>query len=261
VNNMSAGFAELYAAALAVPLSGWSFDSLGDRLVLGPKPWEYHAVVRDAARGARVVVDLGTGGGEFWSSLELPNDVQVATECWAPNVAVAAACLRPRGVHVLTHPSAPDNLDWAGVGGDLPFRASSIDLLHSRHESYAPPEVARVLARDGRFVTQQVGSDPVGELADALGAARTASGWTFSFAVRQLEAAGLRIVDGAEALQAVTYADVGAVVQYARMVPWAFPGFDVHRDVDRLEALHERMQRDGGFTTKYAKFWLRAEHA
>jgi hypothetical protein len=256
-------FEALYAGALAVPLSCWSFDSLGDRLALGPKPWQYHAIVRAAARGARVVVDLGTGGGEFWSSLALANELQVATECWAPNVPVAAARLGPRCVPVLTHAPAPDNLDWdeRRGGGELPFRSASIDVLHSRHESYAPPEIARTLSVDGCFVTQQVGSDPVGELADALGAARTASGWTLAFATRQLAAAGLAVVDGAEALQAVTYADIGAVATYARMVPWAFPGFDVHRDVDRLEALHERIQRDGGFTTHYAKFWLHAVHA
>jgi hypothetical protein len=258
-----ASFDDLYAAALDVPLSGWSFDSLGDRLTLGPKPWQYHDVVRDAARGARVVVDLGTGGGEFWSALALDNEVQIATECWVPNVAVAAARLGPLGVHVLTHASAPDNLEWDEHrgGGELPFRSGSVEVVHSRHESYAPPEVARVLSPRGCFVTQQVGSDPIGELADVLGAARTASGWTLEFATRQLAAAGLAVVDGAAALQVVRYADVGAVVQYARMVPWAFPGFDLHRHVDRLRALHERMQREDGFTTSYAKFWLRAVHA
>lgn len=57
----------------------------------------------------------------------------------------------------------------------------------------------------------------------------------------------------------MTFADVGAVVYYARLVPWAFPRFDPVADEARLRALHAQMVRDGGLETSYERFWLRAE--
>lgn len=254
-------FDERYDAAMAESFAGWDFDRFGDRLRVQRPPWDYPALVRDAARDARVCVDLGTGGGEFWSALALDNQLQIATECWPPNVSVAAACLAPRGVYIVTHSPALDNVEWsaAAAGGELPLRGGSVDLVHSRHEAYAPDEVARVLSEAGRFVTQQVGEDPLGALADVLGGPRTATGWNVELATEQLEAVGLRVVAREQGRTRVVFADVGVVIGYARMVPWAFPGFDPARDVDRLRALHERMEHDGGFETAYQCFWLRAE--
>ncbi len=254
-------FDDVYAAAMAVPTSGWDFTVLAGRWEQGPKPWAYREIVRRAARDKRVVVDLGTGGGEWWSSLALDNEVQVATECWRPNLAVAAARLRPRGVHVLTHPPAPDNVEWrAGTTeGALPLRDRSVGLLHSRHESYSPAEVARVLAPGGCFVTQQVGAEPYGELADAVGAQRVGRGWTLDFATEQLAAAGVGLVDGAQARVPITVRDIGVVVHLARMDPALFPGFEPSRDVEPLRALHDVITRDGAFVTHWNRFWLRAE--
>ena len=69
----------------------------------------------------------------------------VATEPWSPNVSVAATQLRAVSARVVQASSR-----------DLPFRNESFDLVLNRHEELHPMEIARVLARGGCVLTQQV---------------------------------------------------------------------------------------------------------
>ena len=107
---------------------GWSFDV--NMVNLGPPaPWDYDERALSLLSGARVVVDMGTGGGERFSRLcDGYRGTAVATEGWPPNVPVAAARLAPMGVQVV-HAS----------GLRLPLADGSIDLVLNRHEELDPP--------------------------------------------------------------------------------------------------------------------------
>ena len=53
---------------------------------------------------------MGTGGGERLSRLPCRPALTVATEAWAPNVAVAARRLAALGIPVVHDEGAPDNV-------------------------------------------------------------------------------------------------------------------------------------------------------
>lgn len=252
----------LLAEAASRPLGGWDFSWLGDRMaVTSALPWDYTELVGQCCRDSPDLLDLGTGGGEWLSGLAYRPPRTVATECWPPNVPVAARRLRPLGVPVIWAPGAPDNVDQSPGErrGTLPFRTGALRLVVNRHESYLPAEIARVLAGDGRFLTQQVGTGHRAQLCRMLGLPAPASRpWDLDTAVAQLRSAGLEITGSGTDHQVVAFTDAGALAWYLRAVPWDVPGFDIGRHRPALAALQERIERDGPLRIELPHFWVEA---
>jgi SAM-dependent methyltransferase len=143
----------------------------------------------------------------------------------------------------------------------LPFADHSFDLVLARRSAFSPHEVARILEPGGRLLTTQAHTEWRGEtLADALGASPPewtipGLGWPVGHTLFE---AGFHIDQWLEASTRVTYRDIGAVVYTLLHVPWTAPTFHLDRDRARLYALHQRMQREGGFTTTSFGFLVEA---
>jgi SAM-dependent methyltransferase len=185
----------------------------------------------------------------------------VATEGWMPNVPVADANLRPRGIHLVAVEGAPDNAvqRFTDVEGRLPFGSAVFDVVIDRHEAFRATEVARILEPGGRFLTQQVGSRNEMELNEALGGeVMPCLSPTLEEYVAQLERAGLEVVDAREAFPAKRYFDVGAVVALLLMVPWQYEGFDLGAHRDRLFSIHRTIAERGAFIVHHHRFLLEA---
>lgn len=215
---------------------GWDFSHIRDRIVTAPLPWSYHSLILPHLRSAQSMLDMGTGGGEFLSSLQpLPADT-CATEGYPPNVPVARARLEPLGVEVAE----------VGDDGVLPYVAGRFDLVINRHEFYLPAEVLRVLKPGGRFITQQVGDQNDLELNRLLGAPPPESlTWHFEDEVGDLASAGFTIEKQAEAFPVTRIYDVGAIVYHLKAIPWEVPDFSVEQYRDRLLDLHRRISEQG----------------
>jgi SAM-dependent methyltransferase len=246
---------ELLAEAEATAFQGWDFSQLGDRLVLEPPHWDFAEIAANAAARATTMLDMGTGGGEWLSSLSSRARVTVATESWQTNVAVAAARLRILGVPVVYTEGAPDNHRQSpgDPAGRLPFRTEAFDLVTNRHESFRADEVARVLHPDGIFLTQQAhsGSEQFHQL---LGSELPGPHeFELDLAVAQLRDAGLRIDEADEGVATTVFDDIGALAWYLRSVPWAVPGFTVSAYRQALLRLH-----DGPIRVDSRRFWLQA---
>lgn len=237
-----ADFDELVTEAMTVPFSGWDFSWLDRRSWTGPLPWDYSGRVSALARGARTMLDMGTGGGEALSLLPARADRTVATEAWPPNVPVAGRRLLPLGIPVIQDEGARDNMDQDGSddGGRLPFRDGSMDLICNRHEAFLAAEVSRALAPAGTFVTQQVDYHENDDLARMLGfeTPEQPDSW-IGLARRQLTDAGLVIEEAARAEQRVRFDDIAAVVFYLKAISWSIPGYSLTEHRDRLRALHD----------------------
>jgi len=246
---------QLLEEAEVTDFCGWDFTTLGTRLVTEPPPWAFDEIVADCASNATTMLDMGTGGGEWLSSLRSRALVTVATESWPPNVGLAAAKLRTLGVPVVQDEGATDNLHQGRKDprGRLAFRAESFDLVTNRHESFVASEVARVLRREGIFVTQQAhsGSQQFHEL---LGAQPPhVEEFQMGMALEQLSAAGLTVDEAAEGHATTVFADIGALAWYLRSVPWAVPGFSVSAYREALVGLHGDPIR-----VEAKRFWVRA---
>ena len=244
--------------AEARPVEGWDFGWLGERIRIGPLPWSFDDIVIAHARRSLDLLDLDTGGGEWLARLPIRPPRTVATESWPPNVAVATARLEPLGISLVQVDAAPDNVEQSAneTRGRLPFASESFALISNRHAAFVAPEVARVLAPTGVFLTEQVGGD-YGEFYDALSIPRPSgrgSEWTSRRATAQLERAGLHVVEAGEAQEATTFADVGAFAWYLKAIPWVVDGFSIAAQRTRLEQLQAEMP----LTVRQPAFWLRA---
>ncbi|MGA8115215.1 MAG: class I SAM-dependent methyltransferase [Actinocatenispora sp.] len=254
------------AEGMAADVTGWNLDRFGDRMTTTSPPWDYRELVDGAVSAAPgSLLDMGTGGGEWladWlsSRRDAPCSRVVATESWPANVPVAAGRLAPLGVTVLRTDGALDNVDQgpSDRSGLLPFQAGSFDVVINRHESYRAREIRRILRPGGLFVTQQVvaGEEDLHRLLDLP--VPQECRWTLRYAVDQAAEGGLTVLDAGVGTDLTTYHDVAPLVWYLRQVPWAVPGFDPKRDVERLRAVQERIDRFGPVPVRRSYFWLRA---
>lgn len=245
-------FEQLVTQALAQDFSGWDFSWLDDGRWFEADPaWDYGQIVQDKLAHIDSLLDMGTGGGEFLSSLSDLPLVTYATEGYPPNVAVARARLEPLGVKVV---AVDDHRA-------LPLADESIELVINRHEYFWGPEVHRILKRGGIFLTQQVGPLECIALNEFLGAPvePDAYEWELADEVDEIRRAGFEIVRSEEALLDSIFYDIGAVVFFLRVIEWQIPGFSVPRYRERLYAMHELIEAEGAFHAKAHRYLVEAK--
>ena len=233
---------------------GWNFSHITatGRMVDGPLTWGYVSKLLMNMRHAQSLLDMGTGGGEFLSSLRPLPAHTCATEGYAPNVPIARQRLEPLGVNVYAFQNESD---------PLPFANNEFDLVINRHESYSPGEVLRVLKPEGRFITQQVGGTHGTNLRTILGVQEEYpyAHWTLAYAIDELEREGWSIVEQKEDFPVTRFFDVGAIVYYLKAIPWEVPNFSIEQYFERLQVLHTMIQANGFFDMRTHYFLIVAE--
>ena len=232
-------FASLIAEARSVDVTGWDFSWFDGRAREQRPSWGYAGLLSAGMGAARAALELQTGGGEVLAGIAVPPPILLATESWAPNVALARRRLAPLGVTVV---QADDD-------APIPVLAGSVDLIASRHPtSQDYDEVQRVLRPGGRYLSQQVGAGSNRELYEYLmGPQPHPAGTQVARTRSALSAAGLdaqRIEH--EALR-VEFDDIAAVVVFLRKVLWTVPAFTIERYHDRLFDLHRQIMAAGPF--------------
>ncbi|HEV2309217.1 MAG TPA: methyltransferase domain-containing protein [Acidimicrobiia bacterium] len=247
---MAADFDALVAEGAAVPVDGWDFSWFDGRATEERPAWGYARQLAARLGAARAALDIQTGGGEVLVESPIVPPLLVATESFAPNVAVARRTLGVIGA----------SLVLAGDDAGLPFRTGSFDLVASRHPTVTVwEEVARVLQPKGVYFSQQVGAGTLRELTDfMMGAQPVSDARSVPRAVAAAERAGLEVVDVRQASLRTVFFDVAAVTHFLRKVPWIVPDFTVERYRDRLAALHASIQRHGNFVAHAQRFLIEA---
>ncbi|MGR7945488.1 class I SAM-dependent methyltransferase [Paenibacillus sp. M.A.Huq-81] len=232
---------------------GWDFSLISSRMKEASVPWDYRESVLNYMSGeSTVMLDMGTGGGEFLLSLNPPRGRTYATESYVPNAELCRNLLPSHGI------------EFRQVFGDeqLPFENDFFDLVINRHESFCAEEVARILKPGGLFVTQQVGGANNRELSKFVldgGGTLTDSDFHLQRTAGQLVQAGMTIVEGKEAYPLLTFSDVEAFVYFAKVIEWEFPGFSVETCYSRLCLLQEQIERQGCFHSVEHRFFIIAQ--
>ncbi|WP_030576319.1 methyltransferase domain-containing protein [Streptomyces globisporus] len=242
-------FEALVAEADAVSVDGWDFSWLDGRATEERPSWGYARAMADRLGRAHAALDLQTGGGEVLASApKLPP----VTEAWPPNVARATALLHPLGAVVVADEDEPP----------LPFGDAAFDLVVSRHPVTTWwEEIARVLAPGGTYFSQQVGPASVFELVEYfLGPQppEVRRGRHPEDARAAATAAGLEVVDLRSETLRTEFRDIGAVVYFLRKVIWMVPGFTVEEYRPQLAALHRKIETEGPFLARTARFLIEA---
>ena len=200
------------------------------------------------------VVDMGTGGGERLLKLKehWPEKV-VATEEYPPNVQLATERLAPLGVAV--------KVVSLNTYDAMPFADGEFDLAVNRHSAFNFGEVARILAPNGTFFTQQVHGLWAQDLLAAFDAEPRWPEHILANSSPRLEAAGLEIVDAQEWSGELTFSDVGAIVYLLKAVPWLVPGFTVETHIEHLLRLESRLLKGEKLVFEARKYLIEARKA
>ncbi|RSS78293.1 class I SAM-dependent methyltransferase [Streptomyces sp. WAC06614] len=251
---MTATFDHLVAEAESVSVDGWDFSWLDGRASEQRPSWGYQKLMGTKLAGVRSALDIQTGGGEVLAGAVGAGGppLMAATESWPPNVDRATRLLHPLGVVVVADPDEPP----------LPFGDAAFDLVTSRHPvTIWWEEIARVLRPGGTYLSQQVGPASVFELVEyflgpqpeEVRRARHPDD-----AAADAARAGLEVVELRSERLRTEFYDIGAVIYFLRKVIWMVPGFTVAGYRDRLQELHERIEKDGPFVAHTARFLVEA---
>jgi SAM-dependent methyltransferase len=247
-------FEELVAEGAAEPVEGWDFSWFEGRATEERPAWGYSGLVSERLPGASAVLDIQTGGGEVLAGAlstcsGLPATV-AATESWPPNAVLARRALAPfRGAVVR-----------ADDAGGLPFATGTFDLVVSRHPTVAVwPEISRVLAPGGTYLSQHVGHGTNRELTDfMMGPQPVDPGRSPQRAATEAAAAGLQVSDLREQALRVEFFDVGAVIYFLRKVLWTVPGFTVEGYAEPIARMHAHIGEHGSFVCRSRRFLIEA---
>jgi len=233
-------------------IHGWDFSHIEGRYMEEEAlPWDYRRTILRYLRPEMRILDIDTGGGEFLRSLGHPLTLCAATEAYAPNVTLCEQTLLPLGIDFRS----------ADGKGPLPFADGSFDLVLNRHGDFNPQEIHRVLKPGGLFITQQVGAENDRELVQLLLPQETALPFPAQYldiAAAQFRDAGFEILESDECFRAIRFYDVGALVWFARIIEWEFPGFSVDACLPQLLQAQTLLETHGCIEGSIHRFLLAA---
>lgn len=230
-------------------IHGWDFSHIRDRYAEEEDlPWDYRETILRYIRPEMKLLDIDTGGGEFLLSLNHPYEHTAATEGYPPNVEVCRQTLLPLGI------------DFRPGDGttELPFDSGSFDVVVNRHGDFVVSEIQRLLKPSGIFITQQVGAENDRELVELL-CGKTEMPFPEQYldiVAGKFRNAGFEILEGKECYRPIRFYDVGALVWFARIIEWEFPGFSVDTCRDRLLNAQRILERNGCIEGKIHRFLL-----
>ena len=234
-------------------IHGWDFSHIAGRYrVEDDLPWNYRDAVQKYLTPGVRVLDIDTGGGEFLLSLSHPRHLLAAMEDYPPNAALCRETLVPLGV---------DFREGDGNDARYPFEDGTFDLVLNRHGDFNEEEIRRVLKPGGVFITQQVGAENDRELVELLldpVPELPFPGQVLSIVRERFENAGFEVLKDGEAFRTIRFWDVGALVWFARVIVWEFPGFCVRDCLPGLYRAQELLERDGVIEGRTHRFFLAA---
>jgi len=230
---------------------GWDFSHLDGRMTEETLPWDYRKLIQKHIRPENRLLDIGTGGGEFLLSLNHPRQRTCVTEAYPPNVNLCIERLAPLGITV--RQMSDDKL--------IPYNDEEFDIVLNRHESFDAHEVFRILKPNGVFITQQIGGENNRHLSELL-----IDDFSPSFEQHNLEknysllnTAGFAITYSGEFYPKLQFSDIGAIVYFAKILEWEFPGFSVKRCFDILLGLQRSLEEQTFIESRGHRFYLVAK--
>ena len=219
-------------------IHGWDFSHIHGRYEEEEDlPWDYKEIIDGNLTDSAKLLDFDIGGGEFLRSLNHPYKNTAATEGFPPNVELCKKELLPLGIDFKACDDA----------SDIPFADSSFDMIINRHGDFDPKETARLLKKNGLFITEQVGAENDRDLVKKVlpEVPTPFPDLTLSIQKKKFKEAGLKIIRAEEAFRPIRFYDVGAFVWFAHIIEWEFPGFSVDKCFDRLLKMQEEIDSKG----------------
>ena len=233
---------------------GWDFSYItkSGRMKEDLLPWDFKNLIYKYVKNDMVMLDMGTGGGEFLSSIDNLPEKTYATESYEPNIPVAQNRLSKLGVKVIA----------VSDDGKLPFDDSFFDIIINRHESFSINEIKRVLKKGGVFLTQQVGGIDDLSLCMSLGTVKPDySDWCLAKNIQDFKDSDMKILECDEFIGKSRFYDIGALVYFIKCIQqWTIPDFSVKKYFSKLKILEEYIFKKGYYDSTNHRFYLVVSH-
>jgi len=233
-------------------IHGWDFSHIEGRFYEDTAfPWDYPQVIGEYLTPEEKLLDIDTGGGEFLLSLGHPHSNTAATENYPPNVQLCKERLLPLGI----------DFRQADGNGELPYPGDQFDMVIDRHGDFNPAQISRVLKPGGIFVMQQVGAENDRELVELL-CGNVPMPFPEQYAQKAADAfrkAGFHILRQEECFRPIRFYDVGALVWFARVIPWEFPDFSVDSHLNALLRAQQILEETGCIEGRTHRFLIVAQ--
>lgn len=250
-------FKDCVKEAMDTPFSGWDFSLLSQwgGNPEDPLPWSYAVTVKKYLPFSTSMLDMGTGGGEFLSSLNPLPSHTYATEEYQPNISIAKEKLEPLGVKII------EIVEGRQERSPLPFDDEFFDLVINRHECYEAKEVYRILKPKGTFITQQVGEKNNEDLRKIFGSINSEDefAWNLKTAINPMKQAGFTLLAGKEHIGFSRFYDIRTLVYLLKILPWEFPNFSIEKYESQLYHFYKKLTDDGYFDSISHRFFIIAQ--
>jgi len=230
-------------------LNGWDFsrmqvDSEGIQ-------WDLYQEVMRVCQKSDLLLDIGTGGGEALLSIADAVHLAIGIDCSSGMMETAKRNVeQARASQVRFYQMNAEQ---------LVFPDGMFNRVTCRHSPFCADEVARVLAGDGMFFTQQVSEHDKWNLKQAFGRGQawgTAQGTLQRQYVEELRTAGLKDIQVYEYNATDYYASVQDLLFLLRHTP-IIPNFGQdEQDYELLKQFIEEYRTDRGIRTNSARFMI-----
>ncbi|MDD5936693.1 MAG: class I SAM-dependent methyltransferase [Clostridiales bacterium] len=231
-------------------IHGWDFSHINDKYEEeNDLPWDYQTTIERYLLPEMKLLDIDTGGAEFLLSLNHPYQNLAATENYPPNVELCKEKLIPLGV------------DFKKADGrvQLPFEDETFDIVINRHGDFNPKEIYRILKPNGIFITEQVGAENDRELVELLLNQMPPLPFPTQYlgkVRKSFEQIGFTTLEAKEAFRPIKFYEVGALVWFAHIIEWEFPGFNVKECLENLYRAQEILEQKGVIEGRIHRFLL-----
>ncbi|MFX3634686.1 MAG: class I SAM-dependent methyltransferase [Candidatus Pristimantibacillus sp.] len=232
-------------------LNGWDFSKV--KVTAEGVKWDYYNEVIQRCKQSDRILDIGTGGGETLISIAHIASLLVGID-------LSSVMIEKANENLVS--SNQSNLQFIQMDADhLEFPERYFNMVSCRHSPFNAVEVAKVLVKDGLFLTQQVSEFDKFNLTQAFGRGQHTDpdGALKNRYMNELNEAGFLDIQSFEydAIEYyTTYEDLVFLLKHTPIIP-SF-GQD-HHDFEILQRFIMENETEKGIQTNSKRFMLIAK--
>jgi len=229
---------------------GWDFSIIESRKIIKGKKWDFLRVVKQFLNKDKILLYIGTGGGE--------KILQISYFC-KKIVGIDNSLEMVNKSNENLVKSGRKNIEFRVADSKkLPFNDNFFDIVTARHAPFSSKEVTRVLKKGGLFISQQVGESDKKNIKKLFGRGQSfgkKSGNLIRRYIQELKDVGFKIIRKNHYDAIEYYKDIKDITFLLEHTP-IIPKFNHHKDQKILKKLEKKYKTNKGIKTNSERFLI-----